>query len=222
MNLSVFEVIGPAMIGPSSSHTAGAVRLGLAARGLLGGGPRQATIGLHGSFAATGHGHATDRALLAGILGLAPDDVRLPHSTELARREGLIVRFCPEDFGDSAHPNSARIILSGATRSVTTTGASLGGGVIEISEIDGFPTSLRGNLPALVFWHRDELGFLAEVTAVLAGARINIASLRTTRQHRGDRALTVIETDGIPPEKPLGFLHTIPSVTSLRCLAPLA
>lgn len=221
MNLSVFEVIGPAMIGPSSSHTAGAVRLGLTARGLLGGEPRQAAIGLHGSFAATGHGHATDRALLAGIMGLVPDDARLPISPELARRAGVTVRFRPEDLGDSAHPNSARIVLSGTTGSVTMTGASLGGGVVEITEVDGFPTSLRGNLPALIFWHRDEMGFLADVTALLAGARINIASLRTTRQHRGDRAFTVIETDGVSPEEALGSLNRIRSVTSLRWLGPL-
>jgi L-serine dehydratase len=221
LNLSAFEVIGPVMVGPSSSHTAGAVRLGLAALGLLGEPARKAVIGLHGSFAATGRGHATDRALLAGILGYAPDDARLPQSPELAQASGLEFDFVAEDLGESAHPNSARVQLSSGDRALEMTGASLGGGLIEIVQIDGYPTSFRANLNTLVFWHGDERGFLAKVTAVLACAEVNIASLRTSRQRKGDRALTVIETDGTPPEEALRLMEKMPVVATLRHLFPL-
>ncbi|OAM90504.1 L-serine ammonia-lyase, iron-sulfur-dependent subunit beta [Termitidicoccus mucosus] len=228
MPFSAFDIIGPVMVGPSSSHTAGAARLGLMARRLLGEVPRAAAITLHGSFAATGHGHATDRALLAGLLGLAPDDASLPRSRELAAAAGLAFAFAAEDMGESVHPNTARIQLTSseagaadAPDSLTMTGSSLGGGVIEISSIDGYATSFRGDLDTLVCWHEDRRGFLAHITAIVACVEVNIAALRTTRTGRGTHALTVIETDGPLPSAALNLFAHIPWLARLRALPPL-
>ncbi len=221
MPLSAFDVIGPVMIGPSSSHTAGAARLGLAARSLLGEAPLRATLTLHGSFAATGLGHATDRALVAGLLGFAPDDASLPRSLELAAKAGLAFTFAVEDFGESAHPNSVRIQLEGATTSLTLTGASLGGGIIDISELDGYATSFNGHLDTLVCWHEDKSGFLARLTAIVACVEANIATLRTSRLGRASHALTLVETDGPLPADALSLLSRIPAITRLRVFAPL-
>jgi L-serine dehydratase len=233
MPLSVFDVIGPVMVGPSSSHTAGAVRLGLMARHLLGEAPRRATLTLHGSFAATGRGHATDRALLSGLLGLAPDDAALPRSPELAASAGLDYAFASEDFGDAVHPNTARIQIS-TTKTpaltlhsaipnpqLTMTGSSLGGGIIEVTDIDGYATSFRGDLDTLVCWHEDKSGFLARITAIVACVEANIATLRTSRSGRGNHALTVIETDGTLPADALSLLSRIPWLAHLRAVPPL-
>lgn len=223
MNLSVFDVIGPVMVGPSSSHTAGAARIGLVARRLLGEAPREAVLRLHGSFAATGRGHATDRALLAGLLGLAPDDAALPRAPELAAGAGLTFSFETIDLGEAAHPNTACLELTGisADSTLRLTGTSLGGGIVEVVEIDGYATSFRGDLHTLVFWHEDRGGFLARVTAVLACAELNIATLRTSRHGRGHDALTVIETDGATPPDALGLLARLSGVRRLRALSPL-
>jgi L-serine dehydratase len=221
MNLSVFDVIGPVMVGPSSSHTAGAARIGLAARRLLGEAPRRVLLGLHGSFAATGLGHATDRALLAGLLGLAPDDALLPRARELAAEAGLLFKFETLELGEMAHPNTARIELEGDEFRLELTGASLGGGIVELRQIDAYATSFRGDLHALICWHEDKGGFLARVTAVLACADLNIATLRTSRRGRGHDALTVIETDGPASAEVIGLLSRADGVRRLRALAPL-
>lgn len=222
MNLSAFDVIGPLMVGPSSSHTAGAARLGLAARSLLGTAPSHATLILHGSFAATGSGHATDRALTSGILGMAPDDARLPQAPELAAQAGIEIHFVIEDFGPTAHPNSARIELTTTDgQKLVLAGASLGGGIIEVSELDGYATSFRCDLHTMVCYHEDRSGFLARATTVLACADINIASLRTTRHTRGAHALTVIETDGPVPADALSLLNRAHWLSQIRTLAPL-
>lgn len=221
--LSAFDVIGPVMIGPSSSHTAGAARLGAATRALLGATPATALIEMHGSFAATGRGHASDRAVVAGLLGCAPDDPALPNALANAPAAGLIVRFATVDLGLDAHPNSLRITLAGATgtAAVRMTGASLGGGVVAVTEIDGYATDFRVNADTLVIWHEDRTGFLARVTSVLACAEVNIATLRTSRRERGADALTVVETDGPPPAAVLDVLRLGRAVRRLRHLSPL-
>ena len=221
MKLSAFDVIGPVMVGPSSSHTAGAARIGLLARRLLGEAPVRAVLRLHGSFAATGRGHATDRALIAGLLDFSPDNPDLPRAPELAAAAGLGFTFEAVDLGEAAHPNTACIELAGATAGLRLTAASLGGGIIEVVEIDGYATSFRGDLHTLVCWHEDRSGFLARVTAVLACAELNIATLRTSRQGRGDDALTVIETDGAPPADALGLLGRHSTIRRLRAISPL-
>lgn len=192
---SVFDVIGPVMIGPSSSHTAGAVRLGHLAREVFGEAPARAEITLHGSFATTGHGHGTDLALVAGLLGYAPDDERIRTSLDEARAAGLEVTFAEEDLGQ-VHPNTARIVITAANgRSGLVQGSSVGGADVVLTRIDDFDVEITGDLPALVVVHTDQPGVIAAVTAVLARYDVNIASMEVSRERRGARALMVIETD---------------------------
>lgn len=187
------------MIGPSSSHTAGACRLGWMARSLLDEAPTEARVGLHGSFAATGDGHGTKEAIIAGLLGLAPDDGRLIQSPEMAREAGLAVHFDEIDLGPQAHPNSTSILLAGGSRRLALTGASVGGGNVCIQEVDGMPVEIHGTLETLVLWHQDVPGFLAGITAVLACVQVNVATIRTSRLQRGENAITAIEVDGALP-----------------------
>ena len=210
--MRIFEIIGPSMIGPSSSHTAGACRLGWVARVLLDEIPQSARIGLHGSFLATGDGHGTKEAISAGLLGFAPDDERLIQSPELAREAGMEVHFDEIDLGPQAHPNSARIELSGRTRQLALTGASVGGGSVGIVEIDGLPVEIHGTLETLVLWHQDTPGFLAGITAVLACVHINVATIRTSRLQRGEDAITAIEVDGTLPDEVGALLRRAPSI----------
>ena len=214
---SVFEIIGPPMVGPSSSHTAGAVRMGLLARSLLGAAPVGARIGLHGSFAATGRGHATDRGIVAGLLGWFPDDERLKDALVLAEQGGMRVSFDSIDLGDAAHPNSARIgLIDAAGGMLDLVAASVGGGSIEVTQLDGFSTLLTGMLDTLAMWHQDRPGFLAHVTAVLACVNSNIATIRTARRHRGADALTIIELDAAPHAEVAALLQKIDHVRKLR------
>ena len=211
------------MIGPSSSHTAGAVRIGLAARHLLGRQPEKAKIGLHGSFAATGPGHATDRGIVAGLLGWAPDDDRLKDSLSAAAKDGLTVDFFQEDLGPSAHPNSARIVLNERLADpLVMVAASVGGGSVEVESVDDFAVRFSGSLDTLVIWHEDRSGFLAHVTAVLACIDSNIATIRTARTHRGADALTVIELDAPTCAEVISLLRKIDHVKKLRTLPRIA
>ena len=210
------------MIGPSSSHTAGAVRIGLLARHLLGRTPEFARVGLHGSFAATGKGHATDRGIISGLLGWAPDDVRLKDSIEWAKQEGLLVKFEEEDLGESVHPNSARIeVDAGEDEKLTIVASSVGGGSIEVVSVDNFSARFCGTLPTLVIWHEDRAGFLAHVTAIFSCANTNIATIQTARRHRAEDALTVIELDAAPLPEAASLLRGIESAHRLVCLPVL-
>ena len=184
------------MVGPSSSHTAGACRLGLLARYLLGEVPQRAVVALHGSFAATGIGHATDRALIAGVLGWPPDDERLKDALDLAQTNGLQFEIGALNLGETAHPNSARIELRGQTRAVSMEGASIGGGSVIATQIDGYAAEVRGQLETLILWHHDTPGFLARVVSACACVDLNIATVRTSRRERGENALTTLEFDG--------------------------
>jgi L-serine dehydratase len=192
---SVFDVIGPVMIGPSSSHTAGAVRLGRLARAVFGEPPARAHITLHGSFASTGRGHGTDLALTAGLLGFAPDDVRIRTADAAALAAGMDVTFAEGDLGE-VHPNTARLELSSADgRKITVQGSSVGGADVVLTAIDDFDVAITGELPVLVVEHQDQPGVIASVSAVLAGYGVNIASMEVSRERRGARALMVMETD---------------------------
>lgn len=212
MGLSVFEIIGPVMIGPSSSHTAGACRIGWAARRVLGEAPRRVEVGLHGSFAATGDGHGTKEALAAGLLGFAPDDERLPKALELAAAGGVEIVFRDADLGSEVHPNSADLVMEGATRREKVTASSTGGGAVLLTAIDGHEVQLTGHLDTFLLWHNDTPGFLARITALLACVEINVASIRTSRTERGEAALTAIEIDSYLPLPLLGLLDHVPSV----------
>lgn len=193
--MNIFDILGPVMVGPSSSHTAGAVRIGYAARRLLGEEPVRAELLLHGSFAATGLGHGTDRALCAGLLGMSPDDMRIPRSLELARERGIEISIGTVKLRD-AHPNTAVIRSTGASgRSVEVSAASLGGGRISIRSIDGIATNFSGELPTLVITNHDTPGCVAGVTTTLSQKSVNIATMQLYRSARGDTAVMVIETD---------------------------
>jgi len=195
--ISVFDMykIG---IGPSSSHTAGAVRLGLMARAILGEEPVRAGIQLTGSFARTYRGHGTDKALTAGILGFMPDDVRIREALSLAASMGLELAFQKVDIPD-APPNTAVIHLTGAEgRTVKVQGASVGGGNIRITGIDRFAVDLTGELPALITIHRDQPGVMMRVTSILAAEGLNIAFMRLSRQRRGEMAMMILELDELP------------------------
>ncbi len=191
----VFDIIGPRMIGPSSSHTAGAARLGLVACRLAGGVVKKASVTLYGSFATTGPGHGTDKAIAGGLLGFGPDDARLRDSFALARQAGREFSF---EFSDAPapHPNSARIAVTNERgETAEMLGASVGGGNIEVLEIDGMELSFSCAYPTMLVFHRDMPGEIGRVTSVLARAGINIAFMRVFRTSRRQDACMVLETD---------------------------
>ena len=196
----VFDIVGPVMIGPSSSHTAGAVRLGLMARKILGEPAVKAEIHFHGSFAQTYRGHGTDKAIVAGVLGFLPDDERIREALQLAKQQGLDYSFQTVQI-EGAHPNTAVIYLIGVTgRIARVRGASIGGGNILISNIDGYQVELTGQYPALVTIHRDRPGVITQVTNILSKYEINIAFMHVSRQTRGESALMIIELDDMLPD----------------------
>jgi len=183
------------MVGPSSSHTAGAVRLGLMARKILGTDIEKARILLHGSFAETGKGHGTHLALIAGLLEMLPDDERIRFADKIALQQGMEVQFENAYLGE-VHPNSVEFILTGANGDqARVRGCSIGGGRILIKEINGFPVECSGEYPTLVLQYADSPGMIAEITSIMASDGINIAQMRVSREGRGRRALAIIETD---------------------------
>lgn len=194
MPVSLFDVIGPVMIGPSSSHTAGAARLGNMARRICGKEFQRVEFFLHGSFADTGKGHGTEKALLGGVLGLKASDESIRDSFALAERAGLTFSFTNTDLGDY-HPNSVKIILHGYDSTCSIIGSSIGGGKIMITEVDGMAMEFSGEYPAIITRHRDEPGVVAQVSTILAQYGINIAFLKVFRQYRSGEASMVIETD---------------------------
>jgi L-serine dehydratase len=198
--VSLLDIIGPVMVGPSSSHTAGACRLGLLARGLVSGTPQRALIELHGSFARTGEGHGTDKAIVAGLLGFRPDDDRIRTALQIAEREGLDYRFEKTTISDSAHPNTVRMTLERGELTATLLGCSLGAGRVLVNEIDGYPVEVSGNFHTIALVAEDRKGSIARITSILADHDINIATLRLTRKHRGGDAFMVIECDDSPGE----------------------
>lgn len=192
---SAFDIIGPVMIGPSSSHTAGAFRIARLARKLLKQSPTEVVFELMGSFAETYRGHGTDRALAAGILGMPADDLRLPDALDVADKLGVKTTFA-KTSRNLYHPNTVRIIAQGTSDQIEVIGSSLGGGKIEIVEIDAFPVHLSGDRSALVLWHRDQPGFLATVLTVVANEGINVGRIALERANKGGTALVTIEIDG--------------------------
>jgi L-serine dehydratase len=213
----VFDIIGPIMIGPSSSHTAGACRLGRLFRSLCGGTPKKVRFGLHGSFARTGSGHGTDLALIAGILGLREDDPKLRNARELAEEEGVEVAFYQVDLGEDIHPNSVEI----TTENHRMIGSSIGGGCAVISTIDLYQVQIDGSLPTLFLIWRDSPGVLATVTGVLAEAGCNIATVRLSRKEKHGEAGATIELDGLLPDNIDRKLATLPEVSEVRIIEAL-
>lgn len=208
--MNLFDIIGPVMVGPSSSHTAGAVRIGNIARKLMGEDIEKALIYFHGSFQLTGKGHGTDKALLAGLMNMPVDDPRIPNSFAIADTRGMAYGFFPIDLGD-VHPNTVKLVLEGIHgRHREIVGCSIGGGRIEITEIDGLSVSFGGDYPTLVIRNQDIPGQIQQVTTFLAEENINIGSMHLYRSARGADAVMVIECDREIPE------DIIPALEGLR------
>ncbi|WP_272976664.1 L-serine ammonia-lyase, iron-sulfur-dependent subunit beta [Deinococcus geothermalis] len=218
--MSLLDMIGPVMIGPSSSHTAGACRLGLVAHHLLGEAPRRALIGLHASFAKTGRGHGTHLALVAGLLGFAPDDPRLPRAFEEAQAADLRVEFKDMDLGD-VHPNTALIELHGDTQHVTVQGSSTGGGAIQVTQVQGLGVNFSGAAPTVLLRYTDAVGMIARIATTIAADGVNIAALTCTRETRGGQALLAIELDAPLSAEALAFLNRWPDTNWVRLLPKL-
>lgn len=198
---SVFDIIGPRMVGPSSSHTAGAVRIGNIAAKLAGGRIISAKITLYGSFAETGRGHGTDRAITAGLMGVPPDDGRVRYAMLLAKGEEIeiSVKYSAEEVN---HPNTARVeVLTAEGRRVNILGVSVGGGNIEIVEIDGMEVSFTGDYPTIIVYYRDMPGIIAKVTTVLAEKNVNVAFMKVFRSAKRERACMIMEVDTPPTEE---------------------
>ena len=213
--MDLFDLIGPVMVGPSSSHTAGAARIGLTARLLLGEEVVKADIALHGSFAKTYHGHGTDRAVVGGLMGMAVDDLRLRDSLELAKEQGLEVTIRQVNLR-RAHPNTVRLEITGVTgRTLTMEAASVGGGNIEIHRLDGLRVDFTGKENTLIVHHTDLPGVIARVTGSIAQCGINIAGMQVFRREAGKEAIMVLELDGMPDEIELETISNIGHVQ--RC-----
>lgn len=219
--MNVFDILGPVMIGPSSSHTAGAARIGKMAEIILGESPVRAEITLHGSFAQTHRGHGTDRALVGGLLGFGADDERLVQALDIAVRRGLAVTFRKENLGE-VHPNTARILATGASgKTVDVVASSIGGGDIKVIGLNGFKVDFDGQLPTLVVPHHDRPGSVAAVTTVLAQYRVNIAHMQVAREEPGSDAIMIIETDEPCDPGAVAEIAQLPSVYSVSVVEPL-
>lgn len=208
---SVFDIIGPIMIGPSSSHTAGAARIGRVARSLFGRKPKFATISFYGSFAKTYRGHGTDVAIVGGILDYDTFDTRIVDALTIAKQEGIQVKMTAED-AITDHPNTARVIIGDETDRIEVVGISIGGGKIEITELNGFELRLSGNHPALLIVHNDKYGAIAGVANILAKHEINIGHMEVSRKEKGKEALMVIEIDQNADEIIINELNSLPIV----------
>ncbi len=215
--MGLLDVIGPVMVGPSSSHTAGACRLALLARHTLRTPPTSATLTLHGSFAKTAKGHGTDRALAAGLLGYLPDDARIPDAPERAARAGLTLTFAIKDLGD-VHPNTVQFSLSTPDEQVDMVGSSLGGGLVRVFRVDGFELNFSGAHHTLLLRHTDRPGVIATVARVLADDAVNIVTLHCARGKRGGAAMMSLELETAPGEHVLAYLSQLSAVAWLRLL----
>ena len=212
--VSLLDIIGPVMVGPSSSHTAGACRLGLLARNLVGGTPERARIELHGSFARTGEGHGTDKAIVGGLMGFRPDDERLRDALDIAEREGLDYRFEKTTLGEESevHPNTVRFTVTRGDHESVMVGSSLGAGRVLVTEIDGYPVEVTGGYHTLVLVAEDVKGSIASIATILAANAINIATLKVSRQQRGGDAFMVWEIDEPTPDKVRETICALPWV----------
>ncbi|MED4581818.1 L-serine ammonia-lyase, iron-sulfur-dependent subunit beta [Brevibacillus choshinensis] len=215
---SVFDIIGPIMVGPSSSHTAGAARIGRVARKLFGKQPKRAEISFYGSFAKTYKGHGSDVATVAGILDFDTSDLRLKNSLVIAEKAGMEVSLTTSEIL-TEHPNTARIKLSDDQASIEVVGVSIGGGKIEVLEVNGFTLQLGFDSPTMLVLHEDRFGMIAAVAKVLTQHRINVGLMEVSRHDRGSRALMAIETDAPVSVEVLEEIRQIPYVFDVSLLS---
>ena len=217
--ISVFDVLGPNMIGPSSSHTAGAVSMARLARGLAAGKLKRVEFILYGSFARTYQGHGTDRALLGGIMGFRPDDRRIPDSFAIADRIGLEYSFVPDRTETDLHPNTADMVITSEDgRVMRIRGESLGGGKVRITRINEAEVDITGEYETIVVMHEDKPGAAAHITRCLSEAGANIAFMKLFRESRGSMACSVVELDGQIPAKAAENIRNHPCVRDVMLL----
>lgn len=220
--MSLLDIIGPVMIGPSSSHTAGAVRLGLLARQSWSGKMTKADIYMRGSFAATYWGHGTDKGIVAGLLGFEPDDSRVPAALAIAKEQGLEIRFYTEE-DPGGHPNTARIVMFDGQRSMEVIGCSIGGGSVRLLSINGFEVRIDGSATALVVTHQDQPGIVSALSSHLSQNGINIAGMSLSRKFKGQEAVAVLTLDGdITEEQRLELEQACPQGSRVLVIAPLS
>ena len=216
---NIFDILGPVMVGPSSSHTAGAVKIGRVSRKLMAEEIVRAEIYFHGSFLATGKGHGTDKALIAGLLGMQVDDPKIPQSFEIAKEKGMEFVLAGIDLGD-VHPNSVKMNLTGVSgRTLEVVAASIGGGSIKICELDGLTANFSGDYPTLIVHNIDQPGHVTEVTSMLAHKSVNIATMQLYRDHRGGSAVMVIECDQEVPEESIAWLERLEGIIKVTYLS---
>ncbi|MFK7693766.1 L-serine ammonia-lyase, iron-sulfur-dependent subunit beta [Paenibacillus sp. HJGM_3] len=211
----VFSIIGPAMVGPSSSHTAGAVRIGRVARHVLGELPEEAQILLYGSFADTYQGHGTDLAIVGGLLDFDTDDPRIPNSIGIAESLGVSIEFRPGK-GQFPHPNTAKLIVRAGEREAAVVGASIGGGNIEVLGVNDFDVKFTAMYPTLVIFHEDRPGMIAEFTRLLSRDSVNIGHMSVDRKGRSGEAVTVIDVDGTITGQLIAEIEQLPTVREVR------
>lgn len=209
--------MGPVMVGPSSSHTAGTARLGRVAREILNEDPVDVHFFLHPPLAATYRGHGSDFALVGGSIGLNVDDPRIPEAIRIAEQMDVNITFSDEDLGE-VHPNSVRIEIKGPNREAEIMGSSIGGGVIEVFKINGFQTRFKGDSPTLLLFYRDRPGMISEVTKIIAEEGINIASLYCSRKQRGKDAFMQIDVDSPISDAALKRVCSMEDVADARYL----
>src|SRR5699024_1700010 len=214
---TVFDIIGPTMVGPSSSHTAGAVRIGLVAKDLFNQIPKQVDIYLYGSFMETYKGHGTDVALVGGLLGYDTDDDRIKTSLKDAEQQGIEVNFI-EMFEERSHPNTAIISMRNEELEISVEGISIGGGKVEIVAINGFKIAISGNYPALLVFHKDTFGTIGKVTNVFGEYRINVGSMQVARKEKGELALMTCELDDDIPQEVLNKIQEIDGVQTVSLM----
>ncbi|NLB42755.1 MAG: L-serine ammonia-lyase, iron-sulfur-dependent, subunit beta [Clostridiales bacterium] len=210
--MNLFDIIGPVMTGPSSSHTAGAVRIGNATLNLFGKKPDKAVIRLYNSFSKTGKGHGTDKALIAGLLGLAPDDKRIIHATEEAEKMGLEVQMEFRGDDPTHHPNTAEITVYHGDEKMDIIGKSIGGGRVIISRVDGYETFYTGKYNGLMTIHNDVPGIVSDVTGSLAKMKVNIAYMRLYRKRKGSKVMMIVDTDNPIPLEVKAMLNDHPNI----------
>jgi L-serine dehydratase len=215
--VSILDVMGPVMVGPSSSHTAGTARLGRVAREILDEDPVAVRFFLHPPLAATYRGHGSDFALVGGAIGLNVDDPRIPEAIRIAEQMDVDITFSEEDQGD-VHPNTVRIEIEGKTREAEIMGSSIGGGVIEVFKINGFQTRFKGDSPTLLLFYRDRPGMIAEVAAIIADESINIASLYCSRKQRGKDAFMEIDVDSPVSHAAIARICSLPDMGEAKYL----
>jgi L-serine dehydratase len=215
--VSILDVMGPVMVGPSSSHTAGTARLGRVAREILDEDLVEVHFFLHPPLAATYRGHGSDFALTGGAIGLNVDDPRIPEAIRIAEQMGVKIEFAEEDQGD-VHPNTVRIEAKGKNREVEIVGSSIGGGVIEVFKINGFQTRFKGDSPVLLLFYRDRPGMISEVTSIIADEAINIASLYCSRKQRGKDAFMEIDVDSPISREALARINAVPDMAEAKYL----